>query len=480
MISRRRFVQSSMTAALIPLLPKAALTATTDTSGDALAIRQSWKEFAKGPYLQTFIDTIGRMRDNKDQTDPGSWYYWVKTHEDYCPHHSAYFLAWHRGLLKRFEGELRKISGVGDMRLPYWNYYADPTIPAEFQVEHSPLWRADRVSTDVTGALSLDAFADDVVNFQRGSGNAFESKLETAPHNPVHDIIGGAMSNLRFSPADPIFYLHHANIDRLWAAWVAAGNGRQMPPEDDAYWQGDPLYYGPAIRPVPKVWTYSTTSTYLAYQYDDQSMPTSLPGSSPASIARPASQPVQVLAPAQIDAATRRLGGTGQFALDECSATFDIPMPAQSADRLRSLMIAPASAGGGDGPLDLVLEDVQLTGLGEKGGFFYKIFLNLPESGLPARQESDYLVGMVGPFEISVQQMLRRMAMGAPMDGTMHGHAKGAIRPTLRFPVTEALRRIWPAKLDRLSVTFIRVGRQGPAGRVILVEQMRLEASEPK
>ncbi|UGB38529.1 tyrosinase family protein [Frateuria soli] len=474
MISRRRFVQSSMTAALIPLLPKTAFTATID-SGDTPAIRQSWAEFAQGPYLQTFIDTIGKMRDNKDQTDPGSWYYWIKVHEDFCPHHSPYFLAWHRGLLKRFEGQLRAVSGVSDLRLPYWNYYADPYLPAEFQVQYSPLWRGDRVSNDVSGALSLAAFADDVVNFQRGSGHAFEAKLETAPHNPVHDLIGGAMSNITFSPADPIFYVHHANIDRLWAAWVAAGSGRAMPPEDDPYWQGDDLQYGAAIRPVPKVWTYSTTSTYLGYQYDDLTMPTTPSGST--SVARPASQPVQLLAPAQMGATTRQLGGTGQFALDERSVTFDIPMPARDASHIRSVMIGPATTRQTGDSIELVLENVRLTGLGEQGGFFYKVFLNLPEAGSSARQERDYLLGTIGPFGLSVAAMNARMAAGKPMHGAKGDHAKGPTQATLRFPVTEALRRIWPASLDKLSVSLVRVGRQGPAGRVVVVDRMRLETN---
>ena len=29
----------------------------------------------------------------------------------------------------------------------------------------------------------------------------------------------GTMSDPEISPADPIFYLHHSNIDRLWDKW---------------------------------------------------------------------------------------------------------------------------------------------------------------------------------------------------------------------------------------------------------------------
>jgi tyrosinase len=37
-------------------------------------------------------------------------------------------------------------------------------------------------------------------------------------HNAGHNIIGGHMGG-GFSPNDPIFWLHHANVDRIWANW---------------------------------------------------------------------------------------------------------------------------------------------------------------------------------------------------------------------------------------------------------------------
>jgi Common central domain of tyrosinase len=71
--------------------------------------------------------------------------------------------------------------------------------------------------------------------------NYFSSELEDGVHNIMHDYVGGAvgtdvntpiynriyqsntvqapMSDVPSSAFDPIFYLHHCNIDRLWASW---------------------------------------------------------------------------------------------------------------------------------------------------------------------------------------------------------------------------------------------------------------------
>jgi tyrosinase len=38
-------------------------------------------------------------------------------------------------------------------------------------------------------------------------------------HNRVHVWVGGQMSSVYWSPNDPVFFLHHCNVDRLWAQW---------------------------------------------------------------------------------------------------------------------------------------------------------------------------------------------------------------------------------------------------------------------
>lgn len=81
-------------------------------------------------------------------------------------------------------------------------------------------------------------------NTQPGSGTSF-STIEGLPHNSIHNWIGGVgatdpgpygnMTNF-LSPVDPIFFLHHANIDRLWDVWTRKQKARNLaylPPQPD-------------------------------------------------------------------------------------------------------------------------------------------------------------------------------------------------------------------------------------------------------
>lgn len=79
-------------------------------------------------------------------------------------------------------------------------------------------------STDSTASFSSPETASHSVPPSHGCFSSFEIK-----HNLVHNSIGGVgplkpgpyanMANF-LSPVDPIFFLHHANIDRLWDVWA--------------------------------------------------------------------------------------------------------------------------------------------------------------------------------------------------------------------------------------------------------------------
>jgi tyrosinase len=54
---------------------------------------------------------------------------------------------------------------------------------------------------------------------------SFTSALEDGPHNSVHMWVGGTMSNIMISPTDPLFWMNHAQVDRLWSLWQPAHPG---------------------------------------------------------------------------------------------------------------------------------------------------------------------------------------------------------------------------------------------------------------
>jgi tyrosinase len=464
MISRRRFLQSSLTVALVPLIPRVAFSAT------ALKVRPDWNTFCTTPMYQVYLNAIRLMKANTNAADPNSWTYWVNVHKDFCPHKVAYFLAWHRGLLYRFEAQLRKVAGNSALMLPYWDYYTNPVMPIEFTDTTSPLYIINRSSTDVSNALSLAPFADTVTNFQRGLTNAFETALETLPHNPVHNLIGGSMSVVTVSPKDPIFWLHHANVDRLWAAWCAAGNGRTLPPKTDPYWSGS-FNYGAGVPTMARTWAISEAG--LGYQYENQTMPTTLPPPPPPS--QPAALTLQGLTSTAPGALAMSLGNGQELDLNERSVSIVVPLSEVDRNQVRSLLLKQAARkvkASEDNSLRVVLNGVRLTGLGNKGGYYYKLYINLPSAAGGSQPETTYLLGTLGSFEIT--GMLNHAAMkGMSMPATGDG-------VQLVYPMTDALAKIAPATLDKLTISFIRVNGNKPVekGTVIKVKEFRVEASD--
>ncbi len=93
--------------------------------------RSRWDKFrATGDYAR-LVSAVRTMKANPNPASPDSWLFWANIHASHCPHGKDYFLAWHRGYLSLFEQQLRNAARSDTLRLPYWDYFTDPKLPAE-------------------------------------------------------------------------------------------------------------------------------------------------------------------------------------------------------------------------------------------------------------------------------------------------------------------------------------------------------------
>jgi tyrosinase len=119
---------------------------------------------------------------------------------------------------------------------------------------------------DPTAYLSFTSAKTTSHNAPPTGSNVF-SMLEGLPHNNVHNYTGGYgaidapwgnMTN-NLSPVDPLFFLHHSNMDRLWDIWTRKQRALHLPylpPHDELatfsaepflfFVGGDGKYVGPA------------------------------------------------------------------------------------------------------------------------------------------------------------------------------------------------------------------------------------------
>lgn len=464
---RRKFIRNTSLALGLPSIASEVLAQTS------LLKRLEWQAFKVTTQYDSLVNAIRLMRANTNAQDPNSWNYWTNIHVAQCPHNIPYFLAWHRGYLYHFERRLRQISGDAGLVLPYWDYYSYASVPAEFTNASStnPLY-VERTNTNIRQALTLAPFSPTLTSFPRGSANAFEPSVESAPHNPVHDIMGGVMATMQ-SPLDPIFWLHHANVDRLWVAWVAAGGGRKMPTIKSSYWSGNHIYT--STLSMQRKLTYDNRSS-LQYYYQNETMPTSIPLAqlSTAQVFKVQADPgnglgtLPPLGTFQISNArvtgesTFSIGGARNIGLDERSVSAQLPVSSQHWTAVQEIMRGNAASIAGSTnryqSVQLVLDGVEITDNGKKGGYYYRVYLNIPATG--QQTPTSILVGSLGAFQIS---------------GASH-HAHDGIQ--LRYPLGRKLAGASALQIGMASVSFVRVnGDNNPRGPVIGVDEVRLELS---
>jgi hypothetical protein len=154
----------------------------------------------------------------------------AQIHMDYCPHGTWKFFPWHREYLFRYEEIIRAVSGDESFALPYWDWSKSQRIPKIFLENGSLFLNESNRTRDLKNSIinecsdfRIKSFKS-TKNFLTFMGSAKGSgEIESAPHNTVHVAVGGTMATF-LSPGDPVFWCHHANVDRLWSEWQEENN----------------------------------------------------------------------------------------------------------------------------------------------------------------------------------------------------------------------------------------------------------------
>jgi tyrosinase len=397
-----------------------------------------WKLDHWDPILVWYAKGIAEMQ-KRPVTDPTSWRYQAAIH-DYvrendplakkgekmpadsdrfwmqCQHHSWFFLPWHRMYLACFEqivaAAVKQLGGP-DWALPYWNYsdpdnayarkvppaFRSPKLPdgspnALFVQERAPDCNAgneiaDDVDVDISRCLSASKFAAAAhggsvgfggpqTKFNHGEGRV--GFVEATPHNTIHGAVGGNdgyMGAFETAALDPLFWIHHCNIDRLWEVWRTRNEQHADP--SGGVWSSFKFEIHNSSGKIIKFTAadmVDTTSARLDYTYED----TSDPLEAVAEIAKApmAEQPV----PEMVGATEKPIkiskgGATTTLAISEPKG----PAHAEMAVSMRRRVY-------------LNIENV--TGAGAAN---YRVYVNLPDKADP-KQHREYLAGVLPTFGV--------------------------------------------------------------------------------
>ncbi len=256
-----------------------------DTARAAPRVRKNYTALSAAEKA-AFVDACIKLKAiDPGATNNGllGWDDFVKMHANNLgsAHQGSAFLAWHREFLLRLEDALRATAPANaGVTIPYWDWTAAAGFPAsltafiggdgdpagtQYKVTTGPFAHATgnwtinvpagtppelrrrfgfSVGTlptagQVTTALGLTIA--DTSPWSTTSNNSFRNVLEgwrptsDAPglHNRIHVWVGGSwtvsgspvkgtMYPTSTAPNDPVFFLHHANVDRLWCKWQEA------------------------------------------------------------------------------------------------------------------------------------------------------------------------------------------------------------------------------------------------------------------
>jgi len=308
-----------------------------------------------------------------------------------------YFLPWHRLYLHYFERILRDASGDPALSLPYWNY-SDPNgraIPLAFRWPNqagNALYDANRnrfPGSFINRGDPLQARQTDTrASMSRRDFDSFSDTLENGLHGTVHVAVGGQggnMSGFDTAGLDPIFWLHHCNIDRMWSRWLDTNAN----PGDPRWLDRQFSFYDETGTRRTRAVSDTIDTRTLGYAYDDEPFSPFI-----------GFQPILVASAGESGGIVEEIGRTEGISLTGRAEKVAIaPIDAQAAESAGADLFFTAQDARDPRPVILRLEGIDYDGA---PGYLYEIYVNLPADETPQGEEAaPYFAGTLSPFGLA-------------------------------------------------------------------------------
>jgi len=275
-------------------------------------------------------------------------------------------------------------------------------------------------------------------HFDQDLSNNEAGSLEQVPHGAVHVEVGGFMAGFDTAPLDPVFWLHHANIDRLWESWRRT-LGRPDP--DPASPWGATAFafhdeYGKVV--AGSAAEVGDTEANLGYRYSNIAVP------APPARRRRGAMPPEAREPADTPA---ELIGATEDTIELAGGRQDVSFPVVSPS-------GPAAARDGTpARVFLTVEGIEAVEAGRKPDVTYAVYVNLPDDDDVDADPESFYAGTLDLFGLE-------RAGSARTDPPRHGLRRS-------FDITdivESLREEGRWDPDAVTVSFRPLRRGGGGG----------------
>jgi Common central domain of tyrosinase len=366
-----------------------------------------------------------------------------------CEHGTGGFFPWHRMYLIVFEELVRALSGHAEFALPYWDAFSHPVLPGAFigggagnalshprvrgESNASPLSFVDNfVTYDPNDAVADPTFPEFGGTGEHHVGTAGD--LDSFYHGRVHTQIGGDMGQIETAGRDPIFWLHHSNIDRLWSVWLNQGAGRANltdPAWLTSVWTLPDPHNAQAtvtLKTSDVLSTCGVPAPWTPYRYDNETdvqpapkkihIPHEFPHRCPKPPEGDPWKAIEVVHPEFVDGIQilSILKRETPSRVPAAGVTIALPTSAEMSTRISSIGLArtahlakiPDLA-----TLKLTMQDVRLLDANAD----FVVFLNLPASGKTRGRQLDYALGSINSWTLSMAREHTRRAGKAHGDG---------------------------------------------------------------